>query len=111
VLCLNVVHPVVCCNNSVPTEEPVKHNTCIILKKQVRGGYMFQAFKRPSSHHPLNNSSVKSKTQHTLKLKKVDSARCIQTQYTVPVIILNSFNVLHHKTGFVFIRNQLCKAT
>jgi hypothetical protein len=41
-----------------------QHQYCI--KIYVRGGYMFRPFKRPSSGHPLNNNSIKSKTHEML---------------------------------------------
>jgi hypothetical protein len=36
------------------------------------GGYMFRHFKRPSSGHPLNNNSIKSKTYETHVLDLIE---------------------------------------
>jgi hypothetical protein len=66
IIVLNVVHPVVFYNNSISTEESVKHNSNIIVKIYVSDGYMFRPFKRPSSGHPLNKNSIKSKTYELL---------------------------------------------
>jgi hypothetical protein len=36
------------------------------IKMCVRVGYMFRSYKRPSSGHPLENNSIKSRTHEML---------------------------------------------